>query len=157
MISAKVDTTAVVRRFKEIPANVMGQLLRTMTAIGYDLTGYIQQNKLQGQVLHHRTGNLSSHVHPQTTASGNSVSTVVSIDSNAVPYARIHEYGGYVKVPEVKGPLMVFTSGGVTVFTRKHRAFTANMPERSYMRSGLADRAPTYIRQIEQAVKSGIA
>ncbi len=154
-ITGKVDASAVIRKFQNVPAAVRGQLLKTMTSIGFDLTGYIQQTKLQGQVLHHRTGNLSSHVHPQTNDDGKTITTKVGIDSNAVPYAAVHEYGGYIHVPEVSGPLMVFEGQGGTVFTRKHRAFTVNMPERSYMRSSLAERRDDYIRQIDGAVAQG--
>jgi phage gpG-like protein len=150
-----VDASKVVRKFERLPVAIRGAVLRTMTKIGYDLTGHIQQDKLQGQVLHHRTGNLSSHVHPQTTDSGNLITTVVGIDSNAVPYAAIHEYGGYIHVPEVSGPLMVFDKGGETIFTRRRAAFTAHMPERSYLRSGLADRKDDYLRDIDAAVGEG--
>jgi phage gpG-like protein len=155
MITNTVDDSRAIRKLAAIPAAIRGRLVKTMTSIGYDLTGYIQQNKLQGQVLHHRTGNLSSHVHPEFTNTETQITTRVSIDANAVPYARIHEDGGYIKVPEVRGPLMVFESGGNTVFTRRHRAFTVNMPERSYMRSGLRERAPMYLAQIDAACREG--
>src|SRR5258708_118994 len=156
-ITAKIDASNVIRRFQSVPTAVRGQLLKTMTAIGFDLTGYIQQNKLQGQVLHHRTGNLSSHVHPQTNDDGKTITTRVGIDSNAVPYAAIHEYGGYIHVPAVEGPLMVFDAkDGATVFTRKRTAFTVNMPERSYLRSSLSDRREDYLRDIDAAVAGGL-
>jgi len=144
-----VDTTAAARFLQRYPATLHGKLVRMMTKIGLDLTGYVQINKLQGQALNHRTGWLSSHVHPETTDNGSSVTTTVGVDSRAVPYAAIHEYGFHG--PEhVKAHTRIMTmcfgrpvtptAVSVGAFTR-----TMNMPERSYLRSSLKERIEVYM------------
>lgn len=145
-----------IAHFQRAPADVEKSLLKTMTAIGFDLQGYVQRSKLSGQVLKQRSGWLSSHVHPETTQSGSTVTTTVGVDTKAVPYAAIHEYGGAINVPEVEDKLMVFLSkSGETVFTKKHRAYTVHMPERSYLRSALADKQQIYADAIRRAVYEG--
>lgn len=136
----------------QFPNRYVSRLFAVMQKIGFDLQGYIQRNKLQGQVLNHRSGWLSSHVHSTTTQVGPKVTTIVGVDGNAVPYAAIHEYGGKIHIPEVINKLMVFESGGETVFTMRHKAFTVNMPERSYMRSSLKERRDLYIGWIRGLV-----
>lgn len=152
-ITATVDASAVIARFSRIPGSVKQSLVPTMDKIGYDLVTHVVRDKLSGQVLKRRTGTLSNavtHTAPEVTA--NSVQTKVGVFSG-VPYARIHEFGGKISVPEVSGKLMVFSAkDGTTVFTRKRRAFVANMPERSYLRTGLADQRDSILSQITRAV-----
>jgi hypothetical protein len=69
-----------------------------------------------------------------------------------VPYARIHEMGGTIEIPEVSGKLMVFNTSDGLVFTRHHKAFTVTMPERSYLRSALRDKHEEIIERMNKAV-----
>lgn len=143
---------------RRAPAEIRKSLVKTMTAIGFDWQGYVQRSKLSGQVLKQRSGWLSSHVHAETKDTGETVTTTVGVDTRAVPYAAIHEYGGAINVPEVQDKLMVFvTKQGDTVFTRKHRAYTVHMPERSYLRSSLRDKEQQYSDAIRRAVYEGAA
>lgn len=156
MISGHVEgVEQVVHRFEAFTPQVHDRLVRVIRGIGLDLKGYIQQSKLQGQVLRHRTGWLSSHVTAKTSDSGETITTEVGVDTKAVPYARIHEYGGVTK-PHVivarRAQSLAFVAGGKTVFARKVNHPGSVMPERSYMRSGLADRAEIYHDKILEAV-----
>lgn len=156
-MTAKVDPSAALAYLKQVPQTAHARLLQIMQKVGFDLTGYVQQNKLQGQALHHRTGWLSSHVHPSTTDNGGSVTTTVGVDSRAVPYAAIHEYG-FSGQEHVKAHTRIQTvcfgrpidpiEVNVAAFSR-----TMNMPERSYLRSSLRERIDTYVQWIRGAVK----
>lgn len=152
-----VNSEKVTRRFAALPGKVKESLIPALNRIGAMLAGYVQTQKLQGQVLNHRSGRLSNAVtFHEAQDSGSAVSVKVGVYQN-VPYARIHEYGGYVHVPEVSGPLMVFQgSDGNTVFTRRHKAFTATMPERSYLRSSLGENRESYIDIINRTVADAL-
>lgn len=157
MITATVTgQDKVIAHLQRAPADIAKSLLKTMTAIGFDLQGYVQRNKLSGQALKQRSGWLSSHVHPETKQDGEAITTTVGVDTRAVPYAAIHEYGGTIHIPEVQDKLMVFVSKqGDTVFTRKHRAFSVHMPERSYLRSSLHENEGKYREAIRREVYEG--
>ena len=65
----------------------------------------------------------------------------------SLSYARIQEYGGRIDilaiVPKTAGAL-AFAYGGRMVFAKRARAHVAQMPERSYMRTSLAEFAPLF-------------
>lgn len=126
-----------------------------MEAIGYRLVSYIQTEKLSGQVLNRRSGLLSRSITQQTLQIGeDQINTKVGV-FGGVPYARIHEMGGKIDIPEVTGKLMVFNPGDGLVFTRHHKAFTVTMPERSYLRSSLRDLHDEIIERMNRAVGTG--
>lgn len=149
-----VNASNTLEYLRQFPQTAHANLLRTMQRIGFDLTGYVQQNKLQGQVLKHRTGWLSSHVHPEVQDLGTAARVTVGVDAKAVPYARIHEYG-FSGTERVKPHQRIITMAfgrqidPVTVmvgeFTR-----TMNMPERSYLRSSLKERIGTYLTWLKR-------
>lgn len=144
-----VDPSAALAFLKQYPATAHGKLLQIMTKVGFDLQGYIQTSKLQGQVLGHRSGWLSSHVHPRTEDEGTTVTTTVGVDKTAVPYAAIHEYGfhGPEQVKAHTRIMSVCFGRTIDPVTVKVGAFTRtmNMPERSYLRSSLKERIEKYV------------
>jgi phage gpG-like protein len=151
MIHGTVDASNALIHLERVTPRVHDALVKTLTAIGFDLQGYIQRSKLSGQVLHQRSGWLSSHVHPQTTDGGTTITTVVGVDASAVPYARIHEYGGTITAKRAKY-LRFMTADGSW-----HMVRSVTMPERSYMRSGLADKRDAYVEQMRNAARSAAA
>lgn len=157
MIRGSVDASQLIARFSRLPQETLNALVPTMDKVGDNLQNYIRSEKLRGQVLKVRTGKLRNSVtHTPPQVSGNSVSTSVGV-FDGLPYARIHEYGGTIDVPAVDNKLMVFSAkDGNTVFTRKHRAFSVNMPERSYLRSSLSDQREAILSQITRAVQRSL-
>lgn len=156
--------------FANLSEETLVALKDEQTRIGYRLVSFIQTEKLQGQVLHKRGGkgssNLSSHITSDTTRDGETITTRLGVMSG-VPYARIHEYGGQINIPEVKGKLMAFDNpemstqllfdapghtGGAMIFTRKHKAFTVNMPERSYLRSTLREKHDEIVESMKAVI-----
>ena len=122
----------------------LGQDARTrLAAVVEDqaiaLVGYIQADKLSGQVLNVRSGVLRNSVHHAMDASGDRVVATVGTD---VVYAAIHEYGGTI-VPKTAQALR-FVIDGKTIHAK-----SVTMPERSYLRSALSDRA--------QAIRDALA
>jgi phage gpG-like protein len=125
-----------------------------------ELAGYIKAEKLSGQVLNRRSGSLSDSVNKgDTVDTGSTISGVVRAGLD-VPYAKIHEYGGLIPahiVVATNAKALCFSVGGVTRFAKSVQIPAVNMPERSYMRSRLQDKAPDGIAELRAAVKEAIA
>lgn len=122
------------------------------------LASYIIGEKLSGQVLHRRSGRLSSSVHPFDDPGTLTAGAKAGAD---VPYARIHEEGGLIpahlviarKAKALKIPL----AEGETIYRRSAMIPEVTMPQRSYMRTSLYERAPDAIAAVRQAVMEATA
>jgi hypothetical protein len=113
------------------------------------LAGLVRQ-KLSGAVLRPRSGALRASIRAETAEDANGIEARVFGDG-ALPYARIQEYGGRISVPEIRpmnAQALAFAYGGRLVFARHARAHVVTIPERSYMRSSLAEFAPVFAAMI---------
>jgi phage gpG-like protein len=126
------------------------------TALGAklgDLVLYIRSEKLSGQVLNRRTGALSDSIGSEVTSTTFPVRGAVF--SRGVKYAAIHEYGG-TTAPHVimakNAQALAFMMDGKMVFRRMVNHPGSVMPERSYMRSSVAEN----LNEITFAVRSAI-
>jgi len=157
MITAQVENAAQVEAYLESRYGILvGNIRRGMTAQMVGLQGYVVAQKLSGQVLKNRTGTLRRSIAWDVSQDESKILGIVYADPS-VPYGPIHEYGGEIRVPEVSGKLMVFERDGQTIFTRKHKAYTVTMPERSFMRSSLEDRQDEIVRGITAEAVKGLA
>lgn len=148
----------LVARLAGMPANVRQALLKKCTALAFQLQRHIQSDKLSGQVLHVRTGALRASIFSSATASGTRVEGKAS-SSGDVKYAGIHEFGGTINIPEIvatNAKALAFEWHGRTVFFKKVAAHTVTMPERSFMRSSLADMKDQIIEEMTDAVRSAM-
>lgn len=137
----------------------MGEKIRNalstgMTTAMQDLAAYVKGSKLSGQVLKRRSGNLSSNINPLTIVTSNQV--IGSVGTN-VFYAKYHEFGGTFDVPGYFRRPRKGTSGkrmGVggtdAIEVLPH---TVTFPERSFLRSSLADTQSQIISTLSAAVK----
>jgi len=103
-------------------------------------------DKLQGQVLAHRSGNLQRSV----LQSGDVVSEGYTIIGSfgvgrTAPYGKVHEYGGTYSVREY------IRANGSTV-----RAHDATYPERSFLRSTFREMEPTIRQELEKAAMEAL-
>jgi phage gpG-like protein len=123
-----------------MPGAVRDMLFRAIQRETIGLQQYIKADKLEGQVLKHRSGNLSTSIvttGPEIDGERVSGGTVSSGD--VVHYARIHEYGATVARVSKLG-----------------KSYTATYPERSFMRSGLRDQRDHIIEALRAAVMDGV-
>lgn len=150
-----VGDVEVKARFNALPSAVSSELRRTVLRLILYLKARVQRDKLQGQVLQHRTGKLSRSIDDAINEDPQSIIGRVFSNGTA-PYAAAHEYG-FHGPEEVKSfqrrQTMVFGRSidpiivTVQAFTRQ-----MNIPERSFMRSTLREDQAYIERQLTEAV-----
>jgi phage gpG-like protein len=157
-ISAEITgSSQVVERIKSITGNVRTALQQQVQRLTIQLQIHVVRDKLQGQVLNVRTGRLQRSISQAVTSTETSVTGVVS---TAVKYAAAHEYG-FSGTVTVKEHLRTITQAfgkelksPVTSTVRAHD-MKMNLPERSFLRSALADQRDQIIEGIQKAVGEG--
>jgi len=147
----------VMARFSSMPAGVRRALLKKVTTLSLMLEGHIKKDKLSGQVLNVRTGKLRASVFSSATQTGD-LTQGMAASSGDVKYAGIHEFGGTIDIPEItaRGKALAFMWHGKQAFFKKVAAHQVTMPERSFMRSSLADMKDQIISEMTQAVREGL-
>ena len=159
MITYKLIITGDLH-IREKLARLKPVMTSTLQAWAVETAAYCVANKLSGDPLHRRSGRLSRTVHGLAEPKGDMVSGVVAAGRD-VPYARIHEFGGLIKAHQVvarQAQALAFTSKfgpmqgpGGKMFRRSVNIPEITMPERSYMRSSLRERAADGVAQLKAA------
>lgn len=129
-------------------------LLRKAYAYALRLEGHIKADKLSGQVLNVRTGNLRRSIFSGVEDDGDTIE-IWAKQSGDVKYGAIHEFGGKTAAHDilpVKAKALHFIMGGKDVFAKIVHHPGSVMPERSYMRSSLEDMKDTIIAGLKDAV-----
>lgn len=150
----------VLARLGETPAKIRVAAKSSLDMWATELAEYIIADKLSGQVLHRRTGALRRSVHSnKSTESGTTISAGAAAGLD-VPYARAHEYGIQRNVVVSAYHRMQTMAWGKPISPREvlvnQHASYINLPERSYMRSSLNEKAPDGIAELRAAVKEAI-
>jgi phage gpG-like protein len=135
-----------IANLKKQSKSITNIVLNEMKIQMFKLQRHVQQDKLQGQVLFHRSGRLSSGIKNTSFAVKSFVTGMVYTN---VEYAAIHEYGGVI-LPRLKDYLR-FKIGDKWVTTKR-----VNMPEKSFMRSALKDYEPMIVQSIQDALYKGL-
>lgn len=140
----------------EVAARVEGLIPRIRESVaaalneyGQELSGTIKDDKLSGQVLNVRTGDLRNSITPLEVTQAEVMSGGAAGGAGIV-YAAIHEYGGTITARNA--PYLRFrTQDG-----RWHAVKSVVMPERSYMRSSFRETAQAGMDSIRAAVMEAI-
>lgn len=143
-----VGASDVLKALGEKPAQVRESVRGALDRWASELASYIRDDKLSGGVLNVRSGDLRSSIYPLRDETDTSV-TGGARGGGGIVYAKIHEYGGDI-YPK-RAPLLRFMIDGHWIST-KH----VHMPERSYMRSSLADKREDGLTALRSAVKEAI-
>jgi len=158
IFSASVDISNAIAKLKAIPAKVHAGVAQTLQDNARQLLRKIQ-DKLSGSVLQLRSGALrDSFVETGIVAGASTISDSVTSDGT-VAYAHIQEYGGRVSIPEItprSAKALAFEYGGKLVFARHARAHVVDIPERSYLRSSLAEQIDILTDDIRRVVNESI-
>lgn len=141
--------TEVAAKFDTFPQAMRDKIFMKFGILAVKLQSHIKNDKLSGQVLNIKTGDLKNSIQQEVTQDASSVTAEVFSAGN-IPYAAIHEYGGVIHHPggtpyffdEFMGKA-VFVSIATAITEHLHvqvtKAHDIPMPMRSYMRTGLAD------------------
>jgi phage gpG-like protein len=178
-ISVDIRAEAVIARFRHMGARMHDALLREITRLSVKLQAKVKDQKLTGQVLHVRTGTLRRSINRVVEDRGEVIKAQVGTN---VPYAHIHEYGfnGIESVRahvrrsprqmamaryrtnklgeriEIKGSYNKAGGGEGEINVRAHARHMV-MPERSFLRSALADMEDEIRTDIRRAAREGLA
>lgn len=159
-----VGDRELIQKLDAMPNKVQAALRKKVTTLAYMLEAKVKREKLSGQVLKVQTGALRASIANEVTSSGTSVQGKV-FSSGDVKYAAIHEFGGTIQNPG--GAPYIVTKDGAQFISKAAAAamktpppvtkpFSINMPERSFMRSSLADMKQQIIEGMTQAVREGL-
>jgi phage gpG-like protein len=128
-------------RLDAYPAALQAALSAKATELAAALANLVKNDKLSGGVLNVRSGALSDSIAASVTADSDGF--VASVGSEGdVKYAAIQEYGGKTSAHEIlpsKGAVLAFVAGDAQHFARRVEHPGSLIPERSYLRSALAD------------------
>jgi len=120
---------------------IVQAVLRKMNVFMLELQAKIVGEKLQGQVLQHRTGKLAGSIRAiPAVVEGEAIVGAVQGGGGPAFYGRVHEFGGTFNIPEYQRQI----TGGKKQDMLKRvagtvRAHTARFPERSFMRTSLEE------------------
>ena len=154
MLRAEVHIQGAKAALDGLPPQVIEAVAKKVRALAINLQHHIVADKLQGQVLHHRSGNLGKSIATETTTSGATTTGEVFSDGS-VKYAAIHEFGFHgVETVRQHTRTMVF-GRKVTPFLCGPFTRQVDMQERSFMRSSLDDHAERIVAGIRAAATAG--
>ncbi len=159
MLNVTIEDQKLVQQLTDMPARLRSMLYKTVFTLALKLQKHIVVDKLQGQVLGHRSGNLQRSIQNDVTQNGPGVYGRV-FSSGDVKYAAIHEFGGRIPAHIIEpknGEALRFIMNGKEVFARRVNHPGSNRPERSFMRSSLRDMRAEIISSIEKTVQEATA
>lgn len=158
MLSIKlVGDQQLIARLNAMPGRLRDELRRKVTELTLKLEAKVKA-KLSGQVLNVVTGALRRSIFSTVTATDVSVVGKVA-SSGDVKYAAIHEFGGKTPAHEIvatKAQALSFMMGGKQVFAKRVNHPGSTIPERSYLRSSLADMKQEIEDGLRDAVKQAV-
>ncbi|MDO4693671.1 MAG: HK97 gp10 family phage protein [Eikenella sp.] len=140
--------------------NIERELDSSMAFIVLRLQKHIRTHKLLGQVLNRRTGNLRANIIRRVEKTDGQTVGIVGIGKGA-PYGKLHEYGysgtqtvaAHIRTQKTAWGKRLKTPVQVRVSAHTRRV---NLPERSFMRTALADMAPLIEAELTAAVKRSL-
>lgn len=147
----------LVGKLRLLPDLFRQKLNKALKIEALNLVTFIKESELSGQVLKvgvgtKDPGELRDSIFEENTQNSTSGVTYKVASGGNIPYAAIHEYGGTIHHPG-SDKLQVFEVGGKTVFTNHTAAHDIVMPERSYMRAGLAHQKDEIVAAIQGTLK----
>jgi phage gpG-like protein len=152
-----VGDRELVQKLTAMPQRVHASLLRKVTTLALQLEAKVK-TALSGVILNVRSGALRRSIFETVEDDPTKVIGKVA-SSGDVKYAAIHEFGGMIPAHEIvpdKAKALAFLIGGKQVFAQRVQIPAIDMPERSYLRSSLADMADEIQEGLREAVHDGV-
>jgi phage gpG-like protein len=139
-------------RLDAYPAALQAALGAKATELATALADLVK-NKLSGTVLNTSSGALRDSIAASVTADSDSFLASVASEGD-VKYAAIEEQGGKTSAHEilpVKGDVLAFVTGESQHFARRTEHPGSRIPERSYLRSALAEMSDEILTALASA------
>jgi len=124
-----VGTQAYLEKLTHARVTLRQKVIAVMKTQMFALAEYVRANKLSGQVLNRRSGDLSRATTGQIMEAGEQ-RVVGVVGTQGIPYAPVHEFGW-------NGERTVSQAFGRPIVPR---SVQFHYPERSFIRSSVADR-----------------
>ena len=137
---------------------VQTAIVKSVARSALKLQSEVMENRLSGQVLNVRTGNLRRSIHQRVTNTGGAV--IGEVNTN-VRYGAAHEYG-FAGTVNVKASLrQVRQAFGRPLKSPRYiqvKAHSRNvrLPERSFLRTALRDMKPEIEADLRNSVKGAL-
>ena len=157
MLSASLDAGKLSASMGSMPAQVVAAIETKMQMITINLQRIVITEKLHGQVLKQQSGKLARSIQQESHTEGEMVIGTV-FSAGDVKYAAIHEYGGKTPPHDIipnKAGALAFMMGGRQVFAAIVHHPGSVMPERSFLRSSLAEQASEITTGLKEAALRG--
>ncbi len=175
MLTAEIDKNSeFLVRLPVMAGKIRTNVVRATYKLAVMLQAYVVENKLSGQVLNKITGHLQQSIQQRVQESPSEVTGEV-YSAGDVKYAAIHEYGGTIHHPggtaffigptgqpffvsnkfAAGGEHMSFINGHSDNFPRT-KPHLIRMPERSYLRTSLAENRQKINDTYQQAAVQGV-
>jgi phage gpG-like protein len=141
-----------------MPERVRQSLSDKAVTLAAALQAKVQQ-KLSGGVLNARTGALLRSIVATIDDSGADIAVHITAGGGDIKYAAIHEFGGTIPPHEIvpnKAKALAFAVGGKQAFAKRVNLPAVTMPERSYLRSSLAEMAGEIVEGLSEAVVEAV-
>jgi phage gpG-like protein len=166
-------------RLLQLGSKLNAAAIKGVTQMTIELEAYVKSQKLSGQVLHVRSGNLRNSVNSQFDGDGTAGSRFTGRVGTGIVYGRIHEFGGVIKRTVQPGVVRLRTDSAgellrqanhphLAIFAKaSHKRFrevayeggkdyTITIPMRSFLRSALAERAEYIKEGIRKAIREAM-
>lgn len=156
MIDAKVDASALRTRLNAVPSDVISGLRARLEIEVGSLTNYVKEQKLSGQVLKNRTGNLRNAVFYTMEDRGAELVGTVDVSMPAAVYGTAHEFGAHIpeRVP-VTARVLHWRTGGKDIFAMRAAAF--DLPARPFMRPSLEENRDKITASLQESINEKVS
>jgi phage gpG-like protein len=152
MIEGKVTgDVQVVAAVGQLSTTLRAILLDSIRRQAFRLQAEVVTDKLSGDPLHRRTGNLASSINVDVTDESD---RIVARIGTKVGYGRVHEYGGTFQIPAHTRTLTTVFGRSVAARTIDVRAHTATFPERSFLRSTVREERTAVLSAIRADIEA---
>jgi len=155
MMTIRLDgADRIVGRLAGFPTRARARLDPVISGLGEELLARVEDN-LDGAVLQRRSGRLAAAQQARVESDAGAVSVAVGFDPGQVSYGAIQEFGGTTRAHLIearRGFALAFTSRDRLVFARRVNHPGSVIPERSYLRSALAELASGGVADIAASI-----
>jgi phage gpG-like protein len=166
VFNARLDNTSLELRIQSMGILMRGRIRDAVEQAAIMLTRYVKEEKLSGQVLKNRTGTLRRKINYKLSETPSTIEATVGVK---LAYAAAHEYGfdGMVHASvrahvrnvnsrnvrsQVEGKNRKVVQG--ITYVREHERNThMHLPERSFLRSSLAENQTKIRDMLEEAAR----